>query len=214
MSDIHESADALANQLARGIDPDPALGDSQALEASRARDAEEPGRLDASCVRAVYEAIAEAGMTNDVAGDVVALRSVRKGATAAADAARVADEIGAGAGQALRSAARAWLPFAVGDEGSAWRLGLRAFSEVCDAAEQSDQAVVVRGIAAAADAVDGNATATAADFRSFSAELGARVDAGDTLGAAWRAAASQSRAEGAEMVFQLVVDAVAGVLAD
>lgn len=98
-----------AEQIIRGIGPDAQDHDAVAADIARSTDSPAPRQLDAGCIRSAYEAIAEAGERADTADDAV-LVLLRSGARAAADAARVADEIGAGPGDALRAAARAWTP--------------------------------------------------------------------------------------------------------
>ncbi|WP_193105814.1 hypothetical protein [Brachybacterium sp. FME24] len=200
-----------AEQLTRGIDPNALGHDAVGADIARATDSPAPRQLDAGCIRSSYEAIAEAGEHVDDADDAV-LVSLRSGARAAADAARVADEIGAGPGDALRAAARAWTPHAVEGESGAWRAGLRAFSEVCSTAEEADDRLVVRAIAAAADALEADETGTGRAARMFSQELARRTATGARLAAAWDEAAGTIRTQAPDPVFHVVVDAVAGVL--
>ncbi|MEV1295967.1 hypothetical protein [Pseudonocardia sp. NPDC049635] len=211
MGSDHSSARERAEDLRRGVDPD-ALGHA-ALDADigRATEAADSRQLDARCVRAAYEAIAAAGGRTDAADDAT-LVSLRSGAQAAADAARVADEIGAGAGGALRAAARAWQPFAVEGEAATWRVGLKAFSETCEGDAIADQQLVVRAVGAAAAAVGGDDSATARAARAFSGELQRRVDEGEDLSTAWAGAVRHTRDEAPDDVFLVVVDAVTGVL--
>jgi hypothetical protein len=205
------TARGVADELARGIDPD-ALG-HDALGADLARAAEVPGPdlLEAGCVRAAYEAIAAAGERADAPDDATFV-SLRAGARAAADAARVADEIGAGAGGALRAAARAWYPYAVEGEGMTWEAGLKAFSETCDGNADADQDLVVRAVEAAGAAAGRDDTATGRALRAFSDELGRRSALGEDLLTAWGGAVRRTAEVAPDRVFQTVVDAVHGVL--
>ncbi|MFI8527298.1 hypothetical protein ACIGB8_22775 [Promicromonospora sukumoe] len=205
------SARAASENLSRGIDPDALDVDSLRTDISRAAEVQGPQPLEASCVRAAYEAIAAAGERAEAADDAT-LVSLRAGAAAAADAARVADEIGAGAVAALRAAARAWYPYAVASESAAWEAGLRAFSEACDSATESGQALVVRSVEAAGRAVSGDDTATARAVDAFAAELRRRTALGEGLPAAWGGASRHTAETAPDPVFQTVVDAVRGVL--
>jgi hypothetical protein len=205
------TARAFAHELSHGIDPD-ALG-HDALGADMARAAEVPGPplLEAGCVRAAYEAIAAAGERADAPDDAT-LVSLRSGARAAADAARVADEIGAGAGGALRAAARAWYPYAVEGESRSWESGLKAFSETCDNNAGADQALVVRAVETAGAAAGRDDTATGRAIRAFADELKHRTSAGEDLLTAWSGAVRHTGEAAPDPVFQTVVDAVRGVL--
>ncbi|MFJ3407161.1 hypothetical protein [Promicromonospora sp. NPDC090134] len=205
------SAEAASEDLARGIDPG-SLG-KDALGADIARAAEVPGPqpLTASCVRTAYEAIAAAGDHADGA-DRATLLSLRAGARAAADAARVADEIGAGAGAALRGAARAWYPYAVETESLTWQAGLGAFRETCETATEADQTLIVSAVEAAGQAAGDDDTATARAVDAFAGELKRRTSLGEDLPTAWSGAARHAAETAPEPVFQTVVDAVQGVL--
>ncbi|MGW2092252.1 hypothetical protein [Promicromonospora sukumoe] len=205
------SARAASENLSLGIDPDALDSDSLRTDISRAAEAPGPQPLEAGCVRAAYEAIAAAGERAEAPDDAT-LVSLRAGAGAAADAARVADEIGAGAVAALRGAARAWYPYAVESESAAWRAGLRAFSETCDSATESGQALIVRSVEAAGQAVRDDDTATARAVDTFAAELKRRTALGEDLPAAWSGAARHTAEVAPDPVFQTVVDAVRGVL--
>jgi hypothetical protein len=197
--------------LSHGIDPD-ALG-NDALGADMARASEVPGPplLEAGCVRAAYEAVAAAGERADAPDDATFV-SLRVGAKAAADAARVADEIGAGAGGALRAAARAWYPYAVEGESRSWEAGLKAFSETCDDNADADQSLVVRAVEAAGAAAGRDDTATGRAIRVFADELKDRTSAGEDLLTAWGGAVRRTAEAAPDPVFQTVVDAVHGVL--
>ncbi len=201
-----------ADDLGRGIDPHSAAHNS--LHDDLARAVTPAGRqpLDARCVRASYEAIAAAG--EDVGGsDGETLRSLRSGARAAADAARVADEIGAGPGDALRAAARAWKPHVVPDQERFWRDGLRAFSQTCDAVERSDQWLIVEAVTAARDAVGSDDSSSALAARVFVDEFDRCAAAGESIAQAWAEAADVTREQQPDTVFLVVVDAVKRVLA-
>lgn len=200
-----------AHELAHGIDPDALRNDSLGADLARASEAPGPRRLDAGCIRAAYEAIAAAGEHADAPDDATSV-SLRAGARAAADAARVADEIGAGPGEALRAAARAWYPYAVESESTAWRAGLRAFSETCDLAVEADQDVVVRAVEAAGAAAGADDTATGRAVRAFSAELRRRAALGEDLPTAWGGAVRRTAETAPDPVFHTVVDAVREVL--
>lgn len=211
MSSRPDDARALADELSHGIDP-AALG-HEALGADIRRAADAPGarQLDAGCVRAAYEAIATAGERTDAADDSL-LVSLRTGARAAADAARVGDEIGAGAGGALRAAARAWFPYAVESEAKSWQAGLKAFSATCDSSVDADQHLIVRAVEAASAAAADDDTATSRATRVFSDELQRRIALGESLRTAWSGAARHTAENATDPVFQTVVDAVEGVL--
>ncbi|PRZ04341.1 hypothetical protein BCE75_110179 [Isoptericola sp. CG 20/1183] len=211
MSTEPGSARALAHQLARGIDPDALGRDAFGADMARAADMPEPLLLEAGCVRAAYEAIAAAGECADAPDDATFV-SLRAGARAAADAARVADEIGAGAALALRAAARAWYPYAVEGESTSWKVGLKAFSETCDVDAEADQNLVVRGVWAAGAAAGRDDTATGRAIRAFADELMGRTTAGEDLLTAWRGAVRHTAEVAPDPVFHTVVDAVQGVL--
>ncbi|MEV0891694.1 hypothetical protein [Promicromonospora sp. NPDC050262] len=206
-----DSARAHADGLARGIDPD-AFG-HDGLGADIARAAEVPGspQLEAGCVRNAYEAIAAAGERADALDDATFV-SLRSGARAAADAARVADEIGAGAGEALRAAARAWYPYAVEGEDRSWRAALGAFGEMCESGAAADQALLVRAVEAAGAAVIHDDTATGLAVHAFSGELKRRTSLGEDLSTAWAGAVRHTGEVASDSVFQTVVEAVEVVL--
>lgn len=206
-----DTARARADDLSHGIDPDALDNDSLGADIARATEAPSPRQLDAGCVRTAYEAIAAAGERADAPDDAT-LISLRAGARAAADAARVADEIGAGAGEALRAAARAWYPHAVESESMSWRASLKAFSEACDSNAEANQDLIVRAVAAASEATGGDDTATARAVRAFSDELQHRTSIGEDLPTAWSDAARHTAEVAPDAVFQTVVDAVQGVL--
>lgn len=212
MSTRPEDARAVADDLTHGIDP-AALG-HEALGADIRRATDAPGarQLDAGCVRAAYEAIAATGERTHAANDSSLLVSLRSGARAAADAARVGDEIGAGAGTALRAAARAWYPYAMESEAKSWQAGLKAFSATCDSSDDADQLLIVRAVQAASAAAEGDDTATSRATRVFSDELQRRIALGEDLPIAWSGAARRTAENAPEPVFQTVVDAVEGVL--
>lgn len=209
------TARELADELSRGIDPDTRGTDALGADLARAAEVPGPALLEAGCVRAAYEAIAAAGEHADAPDDATSV-SLRAGARAAADAARVADEIGAGAGGALRAAARAWYPYAVEAESASWEAGLKAFSETCDDNADADQGLVVRAVEAAGIATGAAAgsdgTATGRAIQAFSAELQRRTAAGEDLLTAWGGAVRHTADAAPDPVFQTVVEAVGGVL--
>lgn len=205
------TARELAQELSRGIDPDVIGNDALGADIARAAEVPGPPLLEAGCVRAAYEAIAAAGERADAPDDATSV-SLRTGARAAADAARVADEIGAGAGGALRAAARAWYPYAVESESTSWEAGLKAFSETCDKNADADQSLVVRAVEAAGAAAGHDDTATGRAIRVFSDELERRTAAGEDLLTAWGGAVGHTAEAAPDPVFQTVVDAVRGVL--
>lgn len=211
MSTDHGDAGNLAADLARGIDPDRLSQDSLSTEALRSQDSQGPTPLEASCVRDSYAAIAVAG-DEATSEDAETLKSLHVGARAAAEAARLANEIGAGAGAALRGAARAWYPHAVEGQEDVWRALLRAFSESCELAERVDARTIVDGVAAGREAIEGDETPTGRAAIAFADELAARDAAGDSLPVAWAAAADRTRQDAPDPVFLVVVDAVTGVL--
>ncbi len=213
MSARSDDARALADGLSHGIDPATLGHEALGADIRRAVDAPGARQLDAGCVRAAYEAIATAGERTDAADDSL-LISLRAGARAAADAARVGDEIGAGAGGALRAAARAWYPYAVESEAKSWQAGLKAFSTTCDSSADTDQLLIVRAVeaASAAAAAAGDNTATSRATRVFSDELQRLIALDEDLPTAWRGASRHTAENAPERVFQIVVDAVEGVL--
>lgn len=211
MSTRPDDARVLADGLSHGIDPATLGHEALGADIRRAVDAPGARQLDAGCVRAAYEAIAAAGERTDAADDSL-LVSLRAGARAAADAARVGDEIGAGAGGALRAAARAWYPYAVESEAPSWQAGLKAFSATCDSSADADQLLIVRAVEAASSAAAGDDTTTSRATRVFSDELQRRIALGEDLPTAWRGAARHTAQNAREPVFQIVVDAVEGVL--
>lgn len=201
-----------ATDLSRGIDPHSAAHSALGDDLERAATPAGRQPLEASCVRAAYEAIAAAG--EEVSGpDGETLVSLRSGARAAAEAARVADEIGAGPGAALRAAARAWEPHVVAGQERFWHDGLRAFSQTCDAVERSDQWVIVEALTAARDAVTTDNSGSARAARAFVDEFIQRAREGESIARAWVVAADVTREQQPDTVFLVVVDAVKRVLA-
>jgi hypothetical protein len=205
------TAGEASENLSRGIDPGALDNDSLRVDIARATEPPGPRVLEAGCVRAAYEAIAAAGEHTDTPDDAT-LVSLRAGAHAAADAARVADEIGAGAGAALRAAARAWYPYAVQSESTTWQAGLRAFSEMCDSTTVADQALLIRAVEAAGQATRADNTPTARAVQAFATELKRRTALGEDVPTAWHSATRHASKAAPEPVFQTVVDAVQGVL--
>ena len=168
-------------------------------------------------VRGVLEAIrdlidqeAEAlGRLDAIAGDGDHGIGMQRGARAAANEAARAQELGAGAGTVLAMAGDSWADRAGGTSGALWGAGLRAAGEVIGDEAAPDATTIAEAVEAARRTVQGQGKAEVGDktlvdaLVPFAETLRARVEAGDPLAGAWRAAAADATAA-AERTAELV----------
>ncbi|WP_166867699.1 dihydroxyacetone kinase family protein [Salinibacterium sp. ZJ70] len=148
----------------------------------------------AATARAIDQAVDELGRIDAVAGDGDHGIGMQRGATAAAAAAAVAREAGAGAGSLLAYVADAWSDRAGGTSGALWGLALRSLGERLGDDEAPTASRVSSGCTAALDAICAFGRAQLGDktmvdaIAPFADDLATRIDAGDALATAWRAA--------------------------
>ncbi|MBH0128799.1 dihydroxyacetone kinase family protein [Salinibacterium sp. NK8237] len=142
--------------------------------------------------------VEELGRLDAVAGDGDHGIGMQRGAHAAAVAAAQAAELGAGAQTLLNRAADEWSDRAGGTSGALWAVILKNLGEhLGDTTEITSQSVS-DGVRAASDAVMAYGGASVGDktlvdaLVPFSESLLTRVEAGDTLAAAWIEAAKQA----------------------
>jgi dihydroxyacetone kinase len=157
-------------------------------------------------VQAVVEAIRdvidrevdELGRLDAIAGDGDHGIGMQRGARAAAEEAARAAELGAGAGTVLALAGDAWALKAGGTSGALWGAGLRAAGERIGDELAPDATTVAEAVDAARAKVQAYGKAQLGDktlvdaLVPFTQSLQRRVDAGETLAAAWRAAAADA----------------------
>ncbi|MDR1441703.1 MAG: dihydroxyacetone kinase family protein [Bifidobacteriaceae bacterium] len=135
------------------------------------------------------------GAIDAVAGDGDHGAQMVVGCTAAADAVAVVLPLGPGLGTVLAEAARAWSERAGGTSGALWGAGLEAAARELGDEVVPDAAGAVRAVRAFADGIVSRGGARAGDktmvdsVLPFASALAARVEAGDGLAGAWRAAA-------------------------
>jgi dihydroxyacetone kinase len=146
------------------------------------------------------EAEEELGRLDSVAGDGDHGHGMRRGAEAAARAARDAADRGAGAATVLAFAADAWADRAGGTSGALWGLALQAWSEaLSDTAAISKQAVsegaaeALAAVVRAGGAKPGDKTLVDA-MTPFVASLREAIDRGASLEAAWDEATAAAQA--------------------
>ena len=151
----------------------------------------------------------ELGRIDAVAGDGDHGQGMRRGAAAAATAARDASAAGAGAASVLAAGADAWANRAGGTSGVIWGLGLRSASAALDdgaapSAKQVGQAVMqaLQNVMRLGGAKVGDKTLIDA-FEPFARILTQKLDAGAPGRDAW-ADASQAAHEAAEATTGLV----------
>lgn len=160
-------------------------------------------RANAQCIVALLRRLAveldraeeELGRIDAEAGDGDHGQAMKRGSTAAVDAAEQAIAKGAGAATLLSIAADAWADRAGGASGALWGVALRAWGQALsdDAPVTAD--AVGKGAAAACEAVKTLGGAHVGDktlidaFEPFAAALGQNLAAGQDLPTAWRHAA-------------------------
>jgi dihydroxyacetone kinase len=147
-------------------------------------------------VRSALEAeAAELGRLDAIAGDGDHGMGMVAGVTAACEAAEDAAARGAGAGMVLRIAGEQWSAVAGGTSGALWGVGLVAAGVAIGDADDADAAAAVAAVTAFAEAIVQRGGAQTGDktmidaVLPFADALGARVEAGDPVVGAWRAAA-------------------------
>lgn len=163
-----------------------------------------------AAIREIIDARAEdLGRLDSVAGDGDHGIGMQRGARAAAEAAKNAQEQGSGAGTVLCRAADAWADRAGGTSGALWGAGLRAAGESLGDDRRPDRERVVAAVAAARDAVQEFGKAQVGDktlvdaLVPFVDALTRSVAGGETLADAWVAAA-RSATDAAEATADLV----------
>ncbi|WP_432974189.1 dihydroxyacetone kinase family protein [Dactylosporangium sp. CA-233914] len=169
---------------------EPTLGS----EASRAAAATACAVLDAVAA-AVADAADELGRLDAVAGDGDHGIGMRRGALAAAEAARPARDRGLGCGQVLAIAGDAWADRGGGTSGALWGTTLRAVGHRLGDVEAPTPGAVAEAVADALAAVRRQGGAALGDktlvdaFAPFVDGLTRRIADGSSLAAAWLAAA-------------------------
>ncbi|KAB0679002.1 dihydroxyacetone kinase family protein [Aureimonas leprariae] len=196
--------DAAAMRRGATIETSPAAPVRDEAEAARAFPAaSEASREGAARILAHLGAIAamlrekehELGQLDALAGDGDHGQGMRRGATAALEAAERAAGAGAGARSLLEEAADAWADRAGGTSGAIWGLLLRGWAaKLSDEAEPGD-ADVAAGAREARDRVMRLGRAQVGDktlvdaLVPFVETLARGIEAGEPLAAAWRRAA-------------------------
>jgi dihydroxyacetone kinase len=166
-------------------------------EASRAAAATACAVLDAVAA-AVADAAGELGRLDAVAGDGDHGIGMRRGARAAAAAARPAHERGLGCGQVLAIAGDAWADTGGGTSGALWGTTLRTVGRRLGDVAAPTAAAVADAVADALAAVQRQGGAAPGDktlvdaFAPFADELSRRIAGGSSLAAAWLAAAEEA----------------------
>ncbi|MBR8743359.1 DAK2 domain-containing protein, partial [Nocardiopsis sp. MG754419] len=141
----------------------------------------------------------ELGRLDAIAGDGDHGIGMRRGATAAEQAARQACARGAGAGTVLGHAADAWADRAGGTSGALWGVLLRAIADTWADVNAPDRARVREGVNEADRKVRELGGARVGDktmvdaLSPFAQSLDHRVREGDTLPVAWREASRVAR---------------------
>ena len=144
---------------------------------------------------AIDDAAEELGRLDAIAGDGDHGIGMRRGVSAAAASAEQAVALGAGAGTVLRLAGAAWADHGGGTSGALWGIGLRAIGEELADASAPCAAAVVAALRRAQSELHQAGRASPGDktmldaLAPFSAVLGSRIEAGDGLATAVRAAA-------------------------
>ncbi|MBR7654368.1 dihydroxyacetone kinase family protein [Brucella oryzae] len=170
--------------------------------------ADEAGRAGGVCIQDILHAVAdvlieaeeELGRIDAFAGDGDHGQGMRRGSTAAKDAADQAVKAGAGTASVLAVAGDAWADRAGGTSGALWGLLLRSWSaELSDNGNIDDRAVV-RGGRRALDAVTSLGRAKPGDktlvdaFVPFVETLENAFASGKSLADAWNKAAETAKA--------------------
>lgn len=170
----------------------------------------------ASCVAAIdaartslHEAEERLGRMDAIAGDGDHGRGMVRGVDAAAAAAAVALEQGAGAGDVLAAAGDAWADKAGGTSGVLWGAGLRAFGETVGNSAAPGERELAAGVAAFADRIIQLGKAETGDktmvdaLLPFTATFSRKVAEGSAPVQAWAEAAADAAAA-AEATAQLL----------
>ncbi|AJT42103.1 hypothetical protein [Psychromicrobium lacuslunae] len=207
VSELNQRADSLA----KGIDVDQARHNDLGSEMDRAEEAQPPA-ADVECIFQVYSAIAQLATARQVT-DEATLRSLRKGASQALEAARVSAEIGANQALIVSSATRAWMAHAVPAEASTWRVAMNGFADNVETAGPNFELSDLPGaVSAAAMAIADHSTPTAEALRIFSGAL-AEVNSDEfSLGANWNAAIARLKDGATDEVFLTVVEGIGSLL--
>jgi len=184
------------------VEPAPAVKDNRQLEPEigpATPESQAGGRCIASLLDAIAQAMREAeeelGRIDAQAGDGDHGQGMRRGSSAAAQAAREASARGAGAATALAMAGDAWADRAGGTSGALWGLALRAWSGALADDQAVTPAALAAGAAAARDAIQRLGGAKVGDktmvdaLEPFVTTLAAQIGAGRALPEAWREAA-------------------------
>lgn len=138
----------------------------------------------------------ELGRIDAIAGDGDHGIGMERGVRAAVDAARNAVDRGAGAATTLHFAADAWADKAGGTSGALWGMALRAVGDAVGDTRAPDAGAVAAGVAGAAASIMDFGKAKPGDktlvdvLVPFRDALAAGVNAGQSLTAAWGAAAT------------------------
>ncbi len=173
-------------------------------------------RADGKCIADIIGKIADAlreveeelGRIDARAGDGDHGMGMTRGSSAAAEAAQLAVAAGAGAASVLACAGDAWADRAGGTSGALWGLALRTWSTLLSDDAPLTPESVAKGARAGLDAVMLLGHARVGDktlvdsFEPFVATLESKIDGGQTLPAAWNAAA-QVATKAAEATAQL-----------
>jgi D-erythrulose 4-kinase len=168
-------------------------------------------RADGNCIAAIIGRIAaamrdaeeELGRIDALAGDGDHGMAMARGSSASAAAAQSAVAAGAGAASVLACAGDAWADRAGGTSGALWGLALRTWSTMLSDEAALTPEDVARGARAGLDAVIRLGHARVGDktlvdsFAPFVAALEAQIANGQTLPAAWDAAARVATEAGA-----------------
>ncbi|PWU75805.1 D-erythrulose kinase [Ochrobactrum sp. POC9] len=169
--------------------------------------ADEAGRAGAVCMQGILHAVAdvlveaeeELGRIDAFAGDGDHGQGMRRGSTAAKDAADRAVKAGAGAASVLAVAGDAWADRAGGASGALWGLLLRSWSAELSDNGNIDDGAVVRGGRRALDSVTTLGRAKPGDktlvdaFVPFVETLESEFASGKTLADAWNKAAETAK---------------------
>lgn len=169
--------------------------------------ADEAGRAGAVCMQGILHAVAdvlveaeeELGRIDAFAGDGDHGQGMRRGSTAAKDAADRAVKAGAGAASVLAVAGDAWADRAGGTSGALWGLLLRSWSAELSDNGNIDDGAVVRGGRRALDSVTTLGRAKPGDktlvdaFVPFVETLESEFASGKTLADAWNKAAETAK---------------------
>jgi len=179
---------------AAGATESAAAGTDGATAESRATAARIAAALGA--IHAVIdEQVDELGRIDAIAGDGDHGIGMQRGSTAGYEAAAEAVRAGAGAATTLNAAADAWADRAGGSSGALWGVALRAVARHFTDQSAPDPQAVLAGVRDASDSIVSVGKAQLGDktmldaLIPFAEQLGAQVDSGAPLAAAWRVAA-------------------------